>query len=147
MCIVVSKYIISRFVLLDQNQILEEFVFFYFLSINPTIVYFVRILNIFLLLSLHVDLSQIKPSQTNTRQPHQTKHNKTETNQTKPTPANHANPNQTKPNLTKQRRIIKTNTIHIFSYFLFNYKSRDNTNKKNHNLLCSSDPPNQSRLF
>jgi len=30
--------------------------------------------------------------------------------------------------------------IHIF---LFNYKARDNTNKKNHNLLCSLDPPNQ----
>ena len=30
--------------------------------------------------------------------------------------------------------------------FLFNYKARDNTNK-NHNLLCSLDPPNQSWLF
>ena len=123
MCIVVSKYIISRFVLLDQNQILEEFVFFYFLSINPTIVYFVRILNIFLLLSLHVDLSQIKPSQTNTRQPHQTKHNKTETNQTKPTPANHANPNQTKPNLTKQRRIKQNQHYSYFFIFFIQLQS------------------------
>ena len=37
----------------------------------------------------------------------------------------------------------------LISYFiiLFNYKARDNTNKKNHNLLCSLDPPSQSWLF
>jgi len=36
----------------------------------------------------------------------------------------------------------------LISYFmfLFNYKARDSTNK-NHNLLCSFDPPNRSRLF
>ena len=49
--------------------------------------------------------------------------------------------------LNKRKKISKIvwkNFIH--SIFLFNYKARDNTNK-NHNLLCSLDPPNQSWLF
>ena len=43
--------------------------------------------------------------------------------------------------------LVKNLQESTFSYILFNYKAQDNTNKKNHNLLWSLDPPNQSRLF
>ena len=46
----------------------------------------------------------------------------------------------------KSKILLHLTIFHIF-IFSFNYKPRDNTNKKNHNLLCSLDPPNQSRLF